>query len=137
MRPAEPNQPVIAFDGVCVLCHGFVGFMLKRDKAGRFRFASSASEAGQRLFAATGQDLADPGSVILDHGGQLYSKSDAVLRAVGLLGGVWRAAIVLRAIPCPLRDWGYRAVATRRYRMFGRLDACPVPPRAWQDRFLP
>lgn len=129
--------PVIAFDGVCVLCHGFVRFMLNRDTAARFRFASTASAAGQRLFAATGQDLSDPGSVILELDGQLFSKSDAVLRAVSLLGGAWRAAILLRAIPRPLRDWGYRAVATRRYRMFGKLDACPLPPREWQDRFLP
>ncbi len=129
--------PVIAFDGVCVLCHGFVSFMMKRDKAARFRFASTASAAGQRLFAATGQDLSDPGSVILELDGQLFSKSDAVLRAVSLLGGAWRAAIMLRAIPRPLRDGAYRAVATRRYRMFGKLDACPLPPREWQDRFLP
>ena len=38
--------PVIAFDGVCVLCHGFVRFMLNRDTAARFRFASTASAAG-------------------------------------------------------------------------------------------
>jgi predicted DCC family thiol-disulfide oxidoreductase YuxK len=136
MSPVLSNDPVIAFDGICVLCHGFVRFMLRHDKSGRFRFASTESEAGQRLFAAAGQDLSDPASVILDWNGGLCTKSDAVLRAVALLGGPWRAATLLRVIPKSLRDWAYRAVATRRYRIFGKLDACPVPPPELSARFL-
>lgn len=129
--------PIIAFDGVCVLCHGFVRFMLRRDLAGTFRFAATTSAEGARLFAASGQDLANPGSVLLELDGQLYRESDAILRAVAMLGGVWRGAALLRAVPRPLRDWAYRAVATRRYWLFGKLAACPVPPPEWSGRFLP
>jgi predicted DCC family thiol-disulfide oxidoreductase YuxK len=27
-------------------------------------------------------------------------------------------------------------VARFRYRAFGKLEACPVPPREWRDRFV-
>lgn len=137
MSGSAGPSPIIAFDGVCVLCHGFVRFMLARDRAGRFRFASTSSAQGAELFAATGQDRARPASVILADDGRLYRESDAILRAIALLGGIWRGAIVLRIVPRPIRDWAYRAVATRRYRWFGKLDSCPLPPPEWQDRFLP
>lgn len=137
LKRTAQSQSVIAFDGVCVLCHGFVRFILRRDRAGLFRFASTTSAEGARLFAESGQDPGQPSSVILAEGGRIYSESDAILRAVGKLGGVWRAAPLLRVVPRPVRDWAYRAIATRRYRLFGKLDACSVPPPEWRDRFLP
>lgn len=136
MTVPDPGQPVIAFDGVCVLCHGFVRFMLEHDRSDRFRFASTESEAGKVLFARTGQNLSDPSSVILHHDGRIFTKSDAVLRAAAMLGGLWRAAALFRLVPRPVRDWAYSQVATRRYRLFGKLQSCPVPPAHWQTRFL-
>jgi len=31
---------VIVFDGTCVLCNGWVDFLLRHDRAGRYRFAA-------------------------------------------------------------------------------------------------
>jgi predicted DCC family thiol-disulfide oxidoreductase YuxK len=40
-------------------------------------------------------------------------------------------------LPRVARDAAYRAVASRRERWFGRAAACPSPPPAFRDRFLP
>ena len=48
----------------------------------------------------------------------------------------WHLLTVLALIPRPLRDWAYDVLARRRYRLFGRLDACPVPPPDVRDSFL-
>lgn len=49
----------------------------------------------------------------------------------------WRlAGRALRVVPRSLRDWGYRLVATNRYRMFGRYDTCPIPTEGTRSRFL-
>jgi predicted DCC family thiol-disulfide oxidoreductase YuxK len=35
-----------------------------------------------------------------------------------------------------VRDFGYGLVVGARYRLFGRYDACPLPPPQHRDRFL-
>jgi predicted DCC family thiol-disulfide oxidoreductase YuxK len=35
-----PTPATILFDGVCNLCNGFVQFVVRHDRPGRFRFAS-------------------------------------------------------------------------------------------------
>ena len=42
----------------------------------------------------------------------------------------------MRAVPRPLRDRVYDAIARNRFRWFGRADACLVPTPALRERFL-
>ncbi len=46
------------------------------------------------------------------------------------------AAMPMRLMPVPLLDIGYRAFARVRYRLFGKADACVVPPPSIRARFL-
>ncbi|HEX8811742.1 MAG TPA: DCC1-like thiol-disulfide oxidoreductase family protein [Terracidiphilus sp.] len=49
----------------------------------------------------------------------------------------WRfAAYLLQIVLRPIRDWGYRIVASNRYRIFGRYDTCPIPSDQTRTRFL-
>jgi predicted DCC family thiol-disulfide oxidoreductase YuxK len=51
--------------------------------------------------------------------------------------GIWRlVGVVLELIPRALRDWGYRVVASNRYRLFGRFETCMVPGAENRNRFL-
>lgn len=138
MRPpdARPGEAIVVFDGVCALCSGWVRFLLRRDRAGRFRFAAMQGEAGRALLAAHGLDADDPLSFLLVEAGRARTDSDAVIAVLAALGGVWRAAALLRAIPRSWRDAGYRWLARNRYRWFGRNAACFVPDAAQRDRFL-
>lgn len=127
---------VLSFDGNCVLCNGFVRFVMRHDAHRRLRFASSGTPAGAAIFRAYGQDPDNPVTVVLVDGEQRYGESEAILRAVAALGGIWRLALLGRVIPRGLRDAAYRYVAANRYRWFGRLDHCPVPDAATAERFL-
>lgn len=127
---------LIAFDGICVLCNGFVRFLIRRDPEARLRFTTNSSETGSALFAKAGQDARAPTSVILVDGQARYFESDAALRAIAALGGGWRLVGVFRIVPRVLRDTVYRFVARNRYRWFGKLDACPLPPSEWRERFI-
>ena len=132
-HPSDP--PILFFDGVCGLCNGLVNVLLRADRNGVLRFAALQGEtARQRLepaFIARLDTL-----VLLDGHGQTV-RSEAVLRALGHLGGAWRASALLRAVPRPIRDRLYGALAARRYRWFGRRDTCRVPTPAERGRFLP
>lgn len=128
---------VIAFDGICVLCNGFVRFLLQRDTHRRLHFTTNQSVAGAAIFAATGQQADQPVSVVLVKDGQYLTESTAALHAIAALGAAWRLVLLFRIVPAPLRDNIYRFVARNRYRWFGKLDQCPAPQPEWADRFLP
>ena len=137
---SDSASDVILFDGVCNLCNGFVQFVIRHDRAGRFHFAALQSEAGRALLAGHGPVLpagaAELDSVLLLSGGRLYSHSSAVLRIASGLGGVWALAGAGRLLPRAWRDALYRFVARHRYRWFGRQESCMLPTPELKARFL-
>lgn len=140
-EPMVPH-PVILFDGACTLCSRWVMFVIARDPRARFRFGSLQSEAARALLAAhglaAGADAgADPDTIVLVEDGRHYERSAAVVRILRSLRTPWPVvAIVATVVPRPLRDAIYAAVARRRYRWFGRREACLVPPPDVRDRFI-
>lgn len=138
MNRGEPiaGDAVIVFDGVCALCNRWVRFLLRFDRAGRYRFAAMQGEHGRQLLAAHGLDPQDPMSFLLLEQGQAWTDSDAIVRVLQGLGGSWRLAAALRLVPRRWRDAGYRALARNRYRWFGRSETCRRPPPEQQWRFL-
>ena len=133
---------IVFYDGVCGLCDRLVHFLLTRDRAARLRFAPLLGELARRDLLPRGHDPADLDSIVVIAGWQspaprLLTRSRAVLHAAGQLGAGWRAlAAIARVVPQRMADAVYAAVARRRYRMFGRLHACPLPRPEWRDRFL-
>lgn len=133
-RPA--GDAVIVFDGVCVLCNGWVQFLLRHDHARRYRFAAMQSTSGRDLLAAHGLDPGDPASFLLIDGGHAFVDTDAIRRVVTGLGGAWRFAHLIAWVPRALRDGLYRQIARNRYRWFGRREHCYLPDAAERGRFL-
>lgn len=132
----SPEHPIILFDAQCVLCSANAQFVLRRDRARRFRLASMQGEVGEALFRAHGIDPADPDTILVVEGARVRRDSDAVLAIWTGLGWPWRAAGLLRFVPRPLRDRVYRLVARNRYRLFGRRETCWIPDPADRDRVL-
>ncbi|WP_121742052.1 thiol-disulfide oxidoreductase DCC family protein [Natronorubrum halophilum] len=130
------DEPIVLFDGVCNLCHGFVQFIVPRDTEGQFYFASLQSAVGQQLLADHGLEDHDLESVVLIEGDDTYVKSAAVIRIAQLLGGVYRLLGPFRYLPRRLRDRMYDFVAAHRYRVFGQKEQCMMPTGTIQERFL-
>jgi predicted DCC family thiol-disulfide oxidoreductase YuxK len=132
----DTAHPIVLFDGVCNLCSGAVQFIIRRDPAGRFRFASLQSPLGEELLARFGIDPGLLDSVILVEGDRWSKESDAALRVARGLGGAWKALAILRVIPRPIRDAVYRLIARNRYRWFGKKESCWLPTPELRGRFL-
>lgn len=126
----------IVFDGVCVLCNGWVRFLLRHDREARYRFAAMQGEQGRRLLMTHGLDPEDPVSFLLVEGDTAHTDTDAIVRVVAGLGGAWRTAHLLTWIPRGLRNGVYRVVARHRYRLFGRRAQCLLPTATERARFL-
>lgn len=133
-RAGDP--PVIVFDALCPLCSAHAQFVLRHDRSGRFRLARMQDGAGAALYRRFGIDPAVPDSLIVVAGDRMWRDSDAVIAIWRGLGGAWRLAGLLGAVPRGLRDPVYRWVARHRYRLFGRRRTCWRPSAALQDRLL-
>ena len=135
------NAPVLLYDGVCGFCNKTVQLILERDPAGTMRFAALQSDYG-RAVVERHTSLRGVDSVVFvenANGGDLervFVRSDAALKVVAYLGGFWKIFLAAYVIPKPLRDYFYDLFARNRYRVFGKYDACMLPPPEVRSRFL-
>jgi len=137
---------LVLFDGHCALCNGTVRWFLRRDRQDRLRFAAFEAVNFTALLArhqvAKENARAGPNTILVvrNFGApaeEVLIRSDAALAMLRELPGPWPLiAAVLRLIPRPLRDLGYRLVARWRYRVWGRLASCPLPTAEERQRFL-
>lgn len=129
------DRPLFIFDGVCVLCSSGVRWLLRRDPAGCFRFATAQSPLGRAIYAHYSIEM-DETYLLLDEG-RVYVKSDGYLRVAAILGGVWRfLGAIARLIPRALRDAAYDVIARHRYRWFGKTEYCALIPPELKERVL-
>lgn len=127
---------VVLFDGVCNLCNSSVNWIIDHDKRNEFRFASLQSEYGQQVinkFNLHGEYL---NTVILVDGDTLYTRSAAVLKIAGIIGGVWGLLAVFLIVPAFIRDIVYNFIARNRYRWFGKKESCRIPTPELKSKFL-
>lgn len=132
---AGVGQAVIVFDGTCVLCNGWVDFLLRHDRRRRYRFAAMQGTTGHALLARHGLDPDHPASFLLLEDARAWTDTDGIRRVLAGLGGVWRLAHLMVLVPRRLRDAIYRRLALNRYRWFG-TTACRIPDETERLRFL-
>jgi predicted DCC family thiol-disulfide oxidoreductase YuxK len=144
--PELGDRLLVIFDGHCVLCNGAVRWFLRHDRRDRLRFAASESInlaallARHSIAVVNAKSGPDTILVVRDFGGSaevLLDRSNAALVMLRELPQPWPTiATALRLIPRPLRDLGYRLIARWRYRIWGRLENCPIPIAEERNRFL-
>jgi predicted DCC family thiol-disulfide oxidoreductase YuxK len=127
---------IVVFDAQCLLCNGWVKFLLRHDQRGVFRFAAIQSRTGQVLLQQAGLQVEGLQTLLLVDGSIRWQHTAAILRILHHLGWPWRAAWLGWLVPAVLRDALYRWVARHRYRIFGRTETCMVPPSDVAARFL-
>ena len=127
---------IVLFDGLCNLCNSSVNFIIKRDNLGKFKFASLQSEIGIELTNKYYIDTNVVDSIVLIKNDKVFIKSDAVLEILKDLLIGWRLFRIGIILPKFMRDWIYDIIAKHRYRIFGKKDECPIPPKDVQDKFL-
>lgn len=127
---------IVVFDAQCLLCNGWVQFLLKHDRRGRFQFAAIQGDVGASLLAEAGLQVEGLQTLLLVDGDRCWQHTAAILRIFHALGWPWRLACLAWLIPAPLRDSAYRLLARNRYRFFGRSEHCLVPHPSVAMRFL-
>ena len=127
---------IVVFDAKCLLCSGWVQFLLKRDRKNVFHFASIQSPAGAELLAKAGLPVEGLETLLLVDGDRSYQHTGAILRVLHQLGWGWRLFWIGWLVPAPIRDSVYRFCARHRYLFFGRRETCFLPDPEHNGRFL-
>jgi predicted DCC family thiol-disulfide oxidoreductase YuxK len=138
---ADAATRVLLFDGVCVFCNAAVRWLVARDPQARLRFASLQGETAAALRLRHPEIPEELDTFVLvergESGERVFLRSAALFRLLAQLDSPWRHLALLRWLPRALCDAAYMAFARRRYRLFGRLDACRLPSADEAPRFLP
>lgn len=137
MSHYDPSRDhLLLFDGVCHLCDATVRFIVRRDPAGKIKFAPIQSPLGREHYIRHGLDPDHPTVFLLLTPGGTFRASDAVIEIGRILGGAWRLLTLLKPLPRSWRDALYLFIARNRYRWFGKKDACMMPTAELKERVV-
>tara|TARA_Y100000991_G_scaffold190203_1_gene156481 strand:+ start:378 stop:782 length:405 start_codon:yes stop_codon:yes gene_type:complete len=126
MYQLKMEQTILYYDGLCVLCNKSMRFIINRDRKNQFKIGLlDAFESDNKL-----------DSVVLVHKGIKYNYSNAVIKSLILIGGIYKLAALLFIFPKSLRDLVYKTIAKNRYKWFGKHNICPTLPEEWKERLI-
>lgn len=127
---------IILYDDTCSLCNRFVNFVLKRDKAKIFQFASLQSHYGIELVKNFHLPADKQETILLYEDKKIFSQSDAIIKVLNSLGGIWRYMVILILIPGSIRNKFYKILAENRYRILGRKKRYIYSSDILKERFI-
>ncbi len=114
------HNDILVYDGACVLCNGYITYMLKHDTYNRVVIAPLQSKMGSLLLKP------EEDSVYLLRMGKLYDQSDVGLRVAQFLPFPHNLPYMFLLVPRKIRNLVYRWIARNRFRWFGRNDSCKL-----------
>ncbi|MBI4469689.1 MAG: DUF393 domain-containing protein [Acidobacteria bacterium] len=138
----DSPELVLVFDGDCGFCHRAVRLILEQDRRRLIRFAAWQSDFGgylRRRFPLLERidSVALYEKAAITGIERITTRSDAILRLAGRLGGPWRILQAGYLLPKSIRDGVYTWFANHRHRLSGRDDHCarPLPEtRRWAEQ---
>lgn len=133
----DDSEPLMIFDGVCVLCSEGVKWMLRRDPKGTTKFIIVQSPLARALYAHYGLDPDKFDTFMVLKDGVPYYRYRGWLEAAKTMPPPWRwLGYAGRIIPEFVGDFFYDIIQRNRFQWFGRCENCLVQNAETQARFL-
>ena len=137
----EQPARLVLYDGVCGLCDRTVQWLLENDTEGNLQFAPLQGQTAAAILARHPEVPEGTDSVLfvelIDDEERVTWRSRAIFNMCRYLQNGWQYLAWMSALPAPLSDLFYRFIASIRYSVWGKLDACRVPDAHEKARFLP
>ena len=128
---------IVLFDGVCNLCNSAVAFFIRHDKKAYLQFSSLQSNYAQQLLQNAHLKGGPLKTIVLLEKNKLFIKSDAALKIVSRLNGLYPPAVYIYiCTKTPPELDQYDVIARNRYRWFGKQETCMVPDANIKARFI-
>jgi predicted DCC family thiol-disulfide oxidoreductase YuxK len=110
------------YDGACCLCNRLVRFILQRSHS--LQVAPLQSDTAKNLLKHDYARLMALNTMAVLENNTLYMKSNAVLRIIRNMRGLWPVLLVFKVVPVSVRDKLYEVLARNRRRWFGQMEHC-------------
>ncbi len=119
------KDSIIIFDVDCLLCNRFVQIVSVIDKKDSIYFTRLSGKTANYILS-NNKSLVDVDSIIFYLNGNIYIKSDAVIRISKSLGFPYNMMSIFKIFPRSMRDIFYDFVARNRYKFFGKANKCLI-----------
>ena len=116
---------IIFFDGICIMCNGFVNFISERDKENVIFFCDLRSEKAKHIFLEHDYKTDVIDTLVFIKGDQILFKSDAIIEILISLNRFYKIFLVFKLVPKKVRDYFYDQVSKRRF-LFGEKYTCKL-----------
>jgi len=130
------SNPVVLFDGECVLCNYSVNFLLNNNTKENLLFTNLQSKAAKSLLKTYGLEEKKFDSIVLIELDKVYIKSAASFQICTHLPYPYKALTIFKYFPLQITDRIYELIARNRYKWFGKKEKCMEQKKKWKDRFL-
>ena len=133
---AAANPLIVVLDGECVMCSKFARFVAAFSPEARLMWAQHPTTI--RFLAEFQISFADVmTSIVAVKEGTVYRGSDAFIQILHTTPWYFKMLGYLMMIfPKFLREFVYSCVANNRYTLFGKYEACQLPPASMRAKFL-
>jgi predicted DCC family thiol-disulfide oxidoreductase YuxK len=129
---SEQHPLLLFYDGDCSFCNRWVNKVKLADHQHRMRYGTKQGRTFQQL-AQAHPELANVESVVLvkrraDGEGENYLvRAPAIREVIAGLPEFRFFELVLRIVPAPISNLGYRIFSKLRTPLFGKWHQCRVP----------
>ena len=127
-------NPIVFYDGDCLLCSNTIQFLLKKDTRKILHYASQQGETFKHF--TLDKIRAAESSVIFLKDGAVYTKSAAALAIVKELPYPWRLLYAFIIVPEFIRNALYDLIARNRKKWFGKTDSCYLGSKEYASQFI-
>jgi predicted DCC family thiol-disulfide oxidoreductase YuxK len=134
--PFDDTQPLLIFDGHCVLCSDGVRRMLTRDPHGTTRFAAIQTPIPRALYRHYNLDADRFDTFMVLADGTPYALGRHARCRAHHAGALVLARHSRAHVPDVIGDHLYDWVQRNRFRWFGARDVCFQPDATQSHRFL-
>jgi len=130
------TNPIILYDGQCILCNKFIHFIERNDRQNKFRYLQLQNELGKQVIEKAALKNAEEDTAYLLYKSNYYDRSNVSLKTASLLGFPFSLLTIFKVVPRKLRDMVYNWVANNRYSWFGKTDLCIIPDQSLQAKLI-
>lgn len=130
------DYPVVLFDSYCLICDGFVQFLLRIDREGKLKYSGLDSAKAQAEIHKRAIPIPKNDSVILLNKEDYFLESGAVLETLKITERYTWLRKTAALFPRAFRDTVYRFIARNRYRLLDKKKSCPLPEPSIRSRFI-